>query len=234
MFHSNSVRISIGFGAIGQALAWAFARKNIQVSVAARRPSEAIAPLATAIGPTVTASSMQDALKAQVVILAISFSAISELPSKTNGSGQTVIDPTNAINFPDFTPVDLAGKFSSSLVQKTLSGAKVVKAFNTIPAAILAQSPDEDGGRPFIIGEFVAHDSSPQFGSLNHRGLARRSASGQAPVKPQTAQASENPYLFFWNRTHTANALRSDRGADARSLIACSQLSIRTRTSART
>lgn len=34
----------------------------------------------------------------------------------------------------------------------------------------------------FIIGEFVAHDSSPQFGSLNHRGLARRNATGQAPV----------------------------------------------------
>ena len=32
----------IGFGAVGQALARAFARKNIQVSVAARRPPEAI------------------------------------------------------------------------------------------------------------------------------------------------------------------------------------------------
>ena len=40
----------IGFGAIGQALARAFARKNIQVSVAARRPPEAIAPLDKAIG----------------------------------------------------------------------------------------------------------------------------------------------------------------------------------------
>jgi hypothetical protein len=31
-------------------------------------------------------------------------------------------------------------------------------------------------GSPFIIGEFVAHDSSPQFGSLNHRRSANRSA----------------------------------------------------------
>lgn len=92
----------IGFGAIGQALARAFARKNIEVSVAARRPPEAIAPLATAIGPTVTASSLQDALKAQVVILAIHFSAIAGLVSITNWSGRTVIDPTNAIKFPEF------------------------------------------------------------------------------------------------------------------------------------
>jgi predicted dinucleotide-binding enzyme len=44
----------IGFGSVGQALGRAFARKNIEVSVAARRPPEAIAPQATAIGPTVT------------------------------------------------------------------------------------------------------------------------------------------------------------------------------------
>ena len=38
-------------------------------------------------------------------------------------------------------------------------------------------------GNPFIISEFVAHDSSPQFGSLNHRGPAKRNAPGQAPVR---------------------------------------------------
>ena len=42
-----------GFGAVGQALAWAFARKNIKVAVASRRPPEALAPQARAIGPTV-------------------------------------------------------------------------------------------------------------------------------------------------------------------------------------
>jgi 8-hydroxy-5-deazaflavin:NADPH oxidoreductase len=43
----------IGFGAIGQALARAFARKNIQVAVASRPAPEAIAAQARAIGPTV-------------------------------------------------------------------------------------------------------------------------------------------------------------------------------------
>src|SRR4051794_31746978 len=36
-------------------------------------------------------------------------------------------------------------------------------------AARLARQHRPDGD-PFIIGEFVAHDSSPQFGSLNHAG----------------------------------------------------------------
>ncbi len=140
----------IGFGAIGQALARAFARKNIQVTVASRRTPEAIAPHAQVIGPKVTASSLENALKAQVIILAIPFSEIAGLASMTNWSGKTVIDPTNAIDFPDFTPTDLGGQSSSGLVQENLSGAQVVRAFNTIPAAILTQSPEEDGGRRVV------------------------------------------------------------------------------------
>jgi hypothetical protein len=41
----------VGFGKIGQALAHAFARKNIDVTVASRRPPEELAPQAKAIGP---------------------------------------------------------------------------------------------------------------------------------------------------------------------------------------
>ena len=53
----------IGFGKIGQALAHAFARKNIDVTVASRRPPEALAPEARAIGPTVVAKSLRDGLQ---------------------------------------------------------------------------------------------------------------------------------------------------------------------------
>jgi 8-hydroxy-5-deazaflavin:NADPH oxidoreductase len=54
----------VGFGKIGQALAHAFARKNIDVTVASRRPPEALAPQARAIGSTVVAKSLRDALEA--------------------------------------------------------------------------------------------------------------------------------------------------------------------------
>src|ERR1700746_738147 len=70
----NSMTYAIvGFGKIGQALAHAFARKNIEVTVASRRPPEVLAPLAQAIGPTVVAKSLRDALDAEVFILAIPF-----------------------------------------------------------------------------------------------------------------------------------------------------------------
>ena len=63
----------VGFGEIGQALAHAFARKNIDVTVASRRPPEALAPQARAIGPTVVAKSLRDALEADTIILAVPF-----------------------------------------------------------------------------------------------------------------------------------------------------------------
>ena len=69
----------VGFGKIGQALARAFARKNIDVTVASRRPPEALAPEARAIGPTVVAKSLRDALEADTFILAVPFGEYREI-----------------------------------------------------------------------------------------------------------------------------------------------------------
>ncbi|MGC2446577.1 MAG: NAD(P)-binding domain-containing protein [Candidatus Sulfotelmatobacter sp.] len=63
----------VGFGKIRQCLAHAFARKNINVTVASRRPPEALVRQARAIGPTVVARSLQDALEADTIILAVPF-----------------------------------------------------------------------------------------------------------------------------------------------------------------
>ena len=54
----------VGFGPVGQALARAFARKNIEVAVASRRPPQALAPQAQAIGSTVVPKTMREAIKA--------------------------------------------------------------------------------------------------------------------------------------------------------------------------
>ena len=63
----------VGFGKIGQALAHAFARKGIDVIVASRRSPEELAAQGRAIGPKVVAKSLQEALKADTIFLAIPF-----------------------------------------------------------------------------------------------------------------------------------------------------------------
>ena len=137
----------IGFGAVGQALARAFARKNIEVAVASRRPPEALAPQAQAIGSTVLPKALREAIKADMIILAVPFWEHREV-AKTLASwqGKTIIDAMNA-----FVPLeDLSGLPSSAVVAKAFPGAKFVKGFNHLPAGTLAADPNVKGGRRVV------------------------------------------------------------------------------------
>ena len=137
----------VGFGKIGQALAHAFARKNIEVTVASRRPPEALAPQARAIGPTVVAKSLQDALKADTIILAVPFGEHREVAKALpSWEGRTVIDATNS----QVPLEELDGLLSSAFVAKSFAGAKFVKGFNHLVAATLATDPIVEGGHRVV------------------------------------------------------------------------------------
>ena len=138
----------IGFGAVGQALAAAFARKGIDVVVASRRPPEALARQAASIGPTVTAKPLREALAADSILLAVPFWEHREVAKAGVGwSGKTIIDATNAFGVP---VEDLDGLPSSAAVARAFPGAALVKAFNHLPAAKLAADPAVGGGRRVV------------------------------------------------------------------------------------
>jgi len=153
----------IGFGAVGQALARAFARKGIQVSVASRRPPESIAPQAKAIGPTVIARSLEDALKAQIVILAVPFGLQNELAKAVDWQGKIVIDATNAYGV---APEELGGLPASVVNAQALVGSRLVKAFNHLPARTLAQDPGVKGGRRVTFLSSDDEDAASQVAAL--------------------------------------------------------------------
>jgi predicted dinucleotide-binding enzyme len=163
----------VGFGAIGQALAQAFARKSIEVAVASRRPPEALAPQARAIGPTVVPKSLRDALAADTIILAVPFGehrAVAQaLP---NWEGKTVIDATNAYGVPLEA---LDGLPSSAVVAKAFTGARLVKGFNHLVAATLAADPIVEGGHRVV---FLSSDDEEAIAPV--AALARQL--GFAPV----------------------------------------------------
>ena len=153
----------IGFGKIGQALARAFARNNIEVAVASHRPPEALAALANAIGRTVIAKSLQDALAADTIILAVPFEqhrAIADaLP---NWNGKTIIDAMNTL-----VPLqELDGLLSTAFVAKSFTGAKVVKGFNHLIAAALATDPVVEGGHRVVFLSSDDEDAIPSVAAL--------------------------------------------------------------------
>lgn len=141
----------IGTGNVGSALARLFARGGIAVSIANTRGPDTIRPLVEELGDTVTATTPEDALAADVVFLAIPFVAVEKFAQiRSDWTGKIVIDATNAYGV---SPETMDGRLSSDIVAKAVPGASVVKAFNQLPAAVLARDPSQDGGRRVV---FVA------------------------------------------------------------------------------
>lgn len=139
----------IGSGNIGSAVAGHFARTDIEVAVAASRGPEALAPLTEKLGPRIVPTEVADALRADVVVLAVPFDAVRELVGQVpDWSGRIIVDATNAIDYKDFLPADLGGRASSDLVEEWAANARVVKAFGHTWAKVLAHEPgDGRGGR---------------------------------------------------------------------------------------
>jgi predicted dinucleotide-binding enzyme len=151
----------IGFGPVGQALARAFARKEIEITVASRQAPEALLPQARAIGPKVIPKSLDDALKANIVILAVPFWQHREVAKAVaSWQGKIVIDVTNAFGVALEELDDLP---SSVVVSRALPGARLVKAFNHLPAGILAQDPNVKGGRRVV---FLSSDDESATASV--------------------------------------------------------------------
>ena len=164
----------VGFGAVGQALARAFARNNIDVAVASRRPPEALAPRARAIGPQVVAKSLRDALEADTIFLAIPFGEHRELAKALpSWAGKTIIDTTNSFGV---LPETLDGLPSSAFIAKAFTGAKLVKGFNHLIAATLAADPVVEGGHRVV---FLSSDDDEAIAPV--AALAKQL--GFAPVK---------------------------------------------------
>lgn len=143
----------IGFGHIGHALAKAFARKGLEVSVATTRDPSSFASDAAAIGPKVIAKTLAEAVKADIIFLAVRFEAHPDIAKALpSWQGKTIIDVTNAYGVP---PEDLGEQPSSKFIAQAFSDAKLVKGFNHLLAATLDQDPAVKGGRRVV---FLASD----------------------------------------------------------------------------
>ncbi|QTG16959.1 NADPH-dependent F420 reductase (plasmid) [Agrobacterium tumefaciens] len=147
----------IGSGKIGSALAERFHAARIDLLIANSRGPSSLMELTANFGKSVTAVEVEEALRADIVVLAMHFDSV---PAAVGGvadwAGRIVVDATNAINFPEFTPRDLGGRLSSEIVAELVPGARVVKAFNTLQAHVLAAEPNTPAGRRVL---FLSGDS---------------------------------------------------------------------------
>jgi len=164
----------IGFGNIGQALARAFARNGIEVSVATTRAPKSFASAAAAIGPEIIPTTLAEAVKADIIFLAVRFESHQDVAKALPAwQGKTIVDVTNAYGV---SPEQLGGQPSSRFVAKAFTGGRLVKGFNHLLAAILDQDPAVHGGKRVV---FLASDDDGALAEIS--ALAEKL--GFSPIK---------------------------------------------------
>ena len=147
----------IGCGNMGGALAKRCASAGHQVMVSSRHKEKSEA-CAKECGENGSAGTVADAVEfGDVIFLAVPYSEVAAaLKSAGDLKGKILVDITNALT-PDFS--GLVVGFSTSAAEeiaKLAPNAKVVKAFNTLFAQVVANPQFKDGKA----GVFVASDDA--------------------------------------------------------------------------
>ncbi|QBE65390.1 NADPH-dependent F420 reductase [Pseudoduganella lutea] len=140
----------IGAGAIGQAIAKQLVRAGIDVILSNSRGPASLAGAVDALGPRATAGTPQQAAQADIVFVSVNWSRLEEAVAGIDWTGRIVIDANNPVLLPGYRLADLGGRNSSQVFASLVPGARVVKAFNTLLAAVLASDPHEGGGRRVV------------------------------------------------------------------------------------
>ncbi len=123
------------------------------MSVATTRDPKSFAADAAVIGPKIIPKTLAEAVKADIIFLAVRFEAHPDVAKALpSWKGKTIIDVTNAYGVP---PEKLGGQPSSKFVAQVFTGARLVKGFNHLGAATLHQDPTVQGGRRVV---FLASD----------------------------------------------------------------------------
>ena len=154
----------IGSGALGSNVARALAKKGLSAMISNSRGPASLAPLIAELGGSIQAVTVEEAARADIVLVAVRWSdlgkALSGLPA---WNGRIVIDGTNPVEFLDphspdtqdpanplaaygIKAIDLGQKYSSELFSEFVPGARVVKALNHLDVQVLSQ-PEVAGGQ---------------------------------------------------------------------------------------
>ena len=188
----------IGAGNVAQTYAKHFVRHGHEVVLSNSKGPDSLAELVRSIGPNAKAGTVKEAAKQDIVILAVRWEQAEQaLAEVSDWNGRILVDATNR-------PLeeDTKGKTASEVIASYASGARVVKALNTLvvnwiqdysdkkPKLVLflsgddtdakrklARSLEETGFVPVDLGGLIDGGKLQQFGGpLNalHLDLIKR------------------------------------------------------------
>lgn len=125
----------IGAGNVGKAITRSATRAGHTVTLSSSSGDSAIAA-AQEYGATAAASNREAVQSAEVVILAVPFTAVDAILAEVGDQldGKVLVDATNPLN-PDYSGLAFDDTSGAQVIQGKAPKARVVKAFNTAFAA---------------------------------------------------------------------------------------------------
>lgn len=147
----------VGVGRLGGTLARAFGSHGHDVLVASSRPTTQTA--ATVAGwPRVVAADLEELAAADVLVLATPHGAAAGVLDRLALDGRVVVDATNAFT-DDMEPVEVDDpRGTTGMLARHAPGARLVKAFNTLPAERYVEDARERAATSRRAGLPVAAD----------------------------------------------------------------------------
>ena len=161
----------VGTGSVGAVLAQRFSNHHVPALWANTRGPETID--VTELSDAITPVTLDTALDADVIILAIPFLKVRELGGRrADWSGKIIVDATNAFLVPNSERI-LAGRLSTQFNAEAFPGAAVVKSFNQTAARQLAEKrPPEFGKRVVFVSSNTSAASAVVAGLCTELGFA--------------------------------------------------------------
>jgi len=146
----------IGAGTVAQTIARHVLPLGHQVMLSNTRGPESLAPLVKQLGPGASAGTPQQAAGQEIVVLAVMWWHVqAALFSIPDWEGRVLVDATNRVaGIAPLSIGDVSGRTSSEIVADLAPGAKVIKAFNSVPMSWIADfSPEKPRTVLFISGD---------------------------------------------------------------------------------
>jgi predicted dinucleotide-binding enzyme len=150
----------IGAGNVGRGVTRLVIGNGHQVVLSNSHGPDTLSALVAELGPDVTAGTVADAAREDIVVLAVPWAAVPDAVAGLPAwNARIVVDATNHFVRADdgIELADLGGRTSSEVVAGLLPGARVVKAFNSLPVRIFERDPRQAGGNRVL---FVSGDDA--------------------------------------------------------------------------
>jgi predicted dinucleotide-binding enzyme len=141
----------VGAGALGKAIASHVSRCGLRGLICNSRAPATLDSVVQGLGPTIRAVTLEEAVAPEIVVLAIPWARVPEMLERVpDWEGRIVIDTTHPPVTRDASEIVRGHRSAGERIAKLAPGAHLVRAFNTLPAAVLARPPAEAGGKRVI------------------------------------------------------------------------------------